>query len=157
MHSKYVIGPFEGDEPLKALRMWEDKILTAGSLGLMHRCYKNALSYAKSHKSGNKPIIAYQEVGFKLAEMLTLLQTAQLLAYRAAWMAETNNKEANVGARCAKVFLHRGSRRSSKSSPANFGGIWLYRWKSCRRGLSKCKISSDSRHVHRDIPHEDRR
>ena len=104
VHSQYVIGPFKGEEPLKTLRMWEDKILTAGSLGLMHRCYTNALSYAKIHKSGNKPIIAYQEVGFKLAEMLTLLQTAQLLAYRAAWMDETNNKDASVVARCAKVF-----------------------------------------------------
>ena len=102
--SKYVIGPFEGEAPLKTIRTWEDQILTAGSLGLMHRCYTTALSYAKNHTSGNKPIIAYQEVGFKLAEMLTLLQTAQLLAYRAAWMAETNNRETNVVAYCAKVF-----------------------------------------------------
>ena len=122
MHSKYVIGPFEGDEPLKALRMWEDKILTAGSLGLMQRCYKNALSYAKSHKSGNKPIIAYQEVGFKLAEMLTLLQTAQLLAYRAAWMAETNNKEAGVGARCAKVFCTEAAEEVASQALQILGG-----------------------------------
>jgi alkylation response protein AidB-like acyl-CoA dehydrogenase len=87
-------------------------------LGLMQRCYNAALSYAKTHKSGGKPIIAYQEVGFKLAEILTLLQTAQLLAYRAAWMAETaqllayraawmaetGDKEISSLAHCAKVF-----------------------------------------------------
>lgn len=101
---KYVIGPFKGEEPLKTIRTWEDQILTAGSLGLMQRCYNAALSYAKTHKSGGKPIIAYQEVGFKLAEILTLLQTAQLLAYRAAWMAETGDKEISSLAHCAKVF-----------------------------------------------------
>jgi len=118
----YVIGPFEGEESLMTLRMWEDKILTAGSLGLMHRCYTNALSYAKTHKSGNKPIIAYQEVGFKLAEMLTLLQTAQLLAYRAAWMAETNNRDANVVARCAKVFCTESAEEVASQALQILGG-----------------------------------
>jgi alkylation response protein AidB-like acyl-CoA dehydrogenase len=122
VHSKYVISPFEGEEPLKTLRMWEDKILTAGSLGLMHRCYTNALNYAKTHKSGNKPIIAYQEVGFKLAEMLTLLQTAQLLAYRAAWMAETNNKDASVVARCAKVFCTESAEEVASQALQILGG-----------------------------------
>jgi alkylation response protein AidB-like acyl-CoA dehydrogenase len=122
VHSKYVIAPFEGEKPLKALRIWEDKILTAGSLGLMHRCYKNALSYAKTHKSGNKPIIAYQEVGFKLAEMLTLLQTAQLLAYRAAWMAETNNRDASVVTRCAKVFCTESAEEVASQALQILGG-----------------------------------
>ena len=118
----YVVGPFEGEEPLMTLRMWEDKILTAGSLGLMHRCYTDALSYAKSHQSGNKPIIAYQEVGFKLAEMLTLLQTAQLLAYRAAWMAETNNRDASVVARCAKVFCTESAEEVASQALQILGG-----------------------------------
>ena len=122
VHSKYVIGPFKGEEPLKTLRMWEDQILTAGSLGLMHRCYTNALSYAKTHKSGNKPIIAYQEVGFKLAEMLTLLQTAQLLAYRAAWMAETNNRETSVVAHCAKTFCTESAEEVASQALQVLGG-----------------------------------
>jgi len=122
VHSKHVIGPFGGEEPLKTLRMWEDQILTAGSLGLMHRCYTNALSYAKTHKSGNKPIIAYQEVGFKLAEMLTLLQTAQLLAYRATWMAETNNRENSVVAHCAKVFCAESAEEVASQALQILGG-----------------------------------
>ena len=120
--SKYVIGPFEGEGPLKTIRTWEDQILTAGSLGLMHRCYKAALSYAKNHKSGGKPIIAYQEVGFKLAEMLTLLQTAQLLAYRAAWMAETEDRETSVVAYCAKVFCAESAEEIASQALQILGG-----------------------------------
>jgi alkylation response protein AidB-like acyl-CoA dehydrogenase len=102
--SNYMIGPFDGEEQLKTVRMWEDQILTASGLGLIKRSLDAALTFAKVHRSGNKPIIAYQEVGFKLAEMVTLFQTARLLAYRAAWMAEAGDTEAAVLAHCAKVF-----------------------------------------------------
>ena len=80
------------------------------------------MDYAKNHKSGGKPIIAYQEVGFKLAEMLTLLQTAQLLAYRAAWMAETGDREAPVLARCAKVFCTESAEKSASYALQILGG-----------------------------------
>ncbi|MGD2125544.1 MAG: acyl-CoA dehydrogenase family protein [Desulfobacteraceae bacterium] len=102
--SSDVLGPFEGSEPLKAVRIWENQVLTAASLGLMQCAMDAAVDYAKTHHSGGKPIIAYQEVGFKLAEMLTLLQTARLLAYRAAWMTDVDDKEAGVLTHCAKVF-----------------------------------------------------
>ena len=120
--SKCVIGPFEGREPLKIVRTWEDQILTAGSLGLMQRCYETALTYAKNHKSGGKPIIAYQEVGFKLAEILTILQTAQLLAYRAAWMAESLDSEASVVAHCAKVFCTESTETVASQALQILGG-----------------------------------
>ena len=101
---KSLMGPFGGNEVFTKLRNWEDQVLTTAALGLMRRSYESALKYAREHESGGKPIIAYQEIAFKLAEMLTLLQTSQLLAYRAAWMDETGDREADVLARCAKVF-----------------------------------------------------
>lgn len=102
--SDNVIGPFEGKNPLEIIRLWEDQTLTAASLGLMKRSFDTALNHAKHHRRGGKPIIAYQEVGFKLAEMLTLLQTARLLAYRALWIAEAGDREADLLTHCAKVF-----------------------------------------------------
>jgi alkylation response protein AidB-like acyl-CoA dehydrogenase len=114
--SKYVIGPFKEGDLLKTLRMWEDQILTAGSLGLMQRSFDTARAHAKNHESGGKPIIAYQEVAFKLAEMLTLLQTAQLLAYRAAWTVETGDREAGVLVHCAKVFCAESAEEVASSA-----------------------------------------
>jgi len=102
--SEFYIGPFEGIDPLGPLRMWEDQILTVASLGLMQRSFDTALGFSKTHVREGKPLIAHQEFGFKLAEMLTLLQTSQLLAYRAAWMAETDDREVTVLTHCAKVF-----------------------------------------------------
>jgi alkylation response protein AidB-like acyl-CoA dehydrogenase len=102
--STHVIRPINRNDILKTVRLWEGQVLTSASLGLMRRAFDNAAAYAKTHRSGGKPVIAYQEIGFKLAEMLTLLQTAQLLAYRAAWMSESGDRETDALTHCAKVF-----------------------------------------------------
>jgi len=107
---------FEEDEPFRKLRSWEDEILAAASLGLMRRALDSASEYAREHKSGGKPIMAYQEISFKLAEMLTLLQTAQLLSYRAAWMAETGDPEAELLGHCAKVFCAESAEKVTSAS-----------------------------------------
>ena len=120
--SNYIIGPFDGEEELKTVRMWEDQILTVSSLGLIKRSLNAALAFAKGHRSGNKPIIAYQEVGFKLAEMVTLFQTARLLAYRAAWMAEAGDREAAVLAHCAKVFCAESAEEVASHALQILGG-----------------------------------
>ena len=99
-----VMGSFDGPSVLKDLRRWEDQVLTGASLGLLKRSYQAALDHAKKHARGGKPILARQEVGFKLAEMLTIRQTAQLLAYRAAWMDDSGNRERDTLIHCAKVF-----------------------------------------------------
>ena len=89
---------------LGMLKLWENQILIAAALGMMAGSFETAKTYAKTHRSGGKPVIAYQEVGFKLSEMLTLYQTAQLYAYRAAWTADDDPKAADVLTLCAKVF-----------------------------------------------------
>lgn len=89
---------------LATLQLWENQILVAAAIGLSNMAFETARAFAKSHHSGGRPIIEYQEVGFKLAEMLTLHQTAELLAYRAAWTAAASPKEAVELTLCAKVF-----------------------------------------------------
>jgi alkylation response protein AidB-like acyl-CoA dehydrogenase len=103
-------APASDDLPAR-LRLWENEILMAAALGLMQAALTEARDYAKAHRTGGKPIIAYQEVGFKLAEMLTLLQTAQFLAYRAAWTAQAEPKAAASLNWCAKVFCSEAAER----------------------------------------------
>ncbi len=94
----------EDTTALAHLRLWENHILIGASLGMMKTAFLSAKDYANSHHTGGKPIIAYQEVAFKLAEMLTLYQTSQLLAYRAAWTADNKPQEKDGLMLCAKVF-----------------------------------------------------
>ena len=81
-----------------------DRIQVSASLGIMQRVFEAATAHAKGTREDGKKLIGRQEYGFRLAEMLTLLQTAELLAYRAAWMAEAGIHEAPTLAACAKVF-----------------------------------------------------
>jgi alkylation response protein AidB-like acyl-CoA dehydrogenase len=108
-----VIGPFEDKSVLATLKLWENQILIGSSLGMMKSSFESARAYAKEHKTGGRPAIAYQEVGFKLAEMLTLFQTSQLFAYRAAWAAEAKNRETDVMTFCAKVFCTEAAEKIS--------------------------------------------
>lgn len=117
-----VVDHSDGSKLLRAVRRWEDQVLTSASLGSMRRAFDRALSYAKNHESGGKPIIAYQEIGFKLAEMLTLLQTAQLLAYRAAWMDNTRGRERDTLVHCAKVFCTESAERIASDALQILGG-----------------------------------
>lgn len=99
-----VICPNNGQNVPEMLKMWENQILLGAALGISGAAFETARDFAKTHKSDGKPVIAHQEMGFKLAEMFTLLQTAQLLAYRTAWTMETNPVEARELMWCAKVF-----------------------------------------------------
>jgi len=81
-----------------------DRIQVAAALGVAQRVFDAATAHAKSTREGGKKLIGRQEYGFRLAEMLTLLQTAELLACRAAWMEEAGVHDAPVVAACAKVF-----------------------------------------------------
>jgi alkylation response protein AidB-like acyl-CoA dehydrogenase len=99
-----VLGPFDNREPLDYLLLMQDLVLTVASVGLMHRVVYDTKDYAQSHLKGGKPIFRFQEIRFKLAEMLTMAQTAQLLAYRAGWLYSLGDKEAPTVMHCAKVF-----------------------------------------------------
>jgi alkylation response protein AidB-like acyl-CoA dehydrogenase len=104
-----MLGPFADTRPLEWLRSVEDRILVMASLGLMQATVAQAKIHAGSHMREGKPILAHQEIRFKLAEMLTLTQTAQLLAYRSGWMSANADPEAATLGRVAKVFAAEAS------------------------------------------------
>jgi alkylation response protein AidB-like acyl-CoA dehydrogenase len=110
------------EDALDVLRLWENQVLCAAALGLQAAALSEARDYAKTHRTGGKPIIAYQEVGFKLAEMLTLLQTSQLYAYRAAWTADASPREARSLTWCAKVFCSEAAERVAGDALRILGG-----------------------------------
>lgn len=98
------IGVFDRRLLMNRFQDIENEILIASAIGLMKAAFEEAKAHAKTHRSGGKPVIAYQEVGFKLSEMLTQLQTAELLACRTAWSVETGVEDVTSLLLCAKVF-----------------------------------------------------
>lgn len=104
VQAERVLGPVPADALLRGYRQIEGLVLTMASVGLMGRAFEAAKSHARGHRRGGRHIYKWQEVSFKLAEMLTLLQTAELLAYRTGWLYGTADPEAETVIHCAKVF-----------------------------------------------------
>lgn len=99
-----VLGPFDGAGPALRLRREIDLAWAAAAVGRMQSALAVARAHAESHRRGGKPLVARQEIAFKLAEMVALAQTAELLVRRAAWATATADPEAEVLVRCARVF-----------------------------------------------------
>jgi alkylation response protein AidB-like acyl-CoA dehydrogenase len=100
-----MIGPLSEEDLVGDLRAAEDRAMIAASLGIMGLCLEEATHYANTPKeAGAKPPAGYQIVRFTLAEMLTLTQTAEILANRAIAAIAENDREAGSLLLCAKVF-----------------------------------------------------
>jgi acyl-CoA dehydrogenase len=72
--------------------------IAAGANGITKAALNIALSYAKRRRTFDRKLISNQAISFKLAEMMTRLDAARLLAYRAAWLCDRgidNAKEAS--------------------------------------------------------------
>jgi len=107
---------------LAQVQLNEDMAYIACALGMIDQCIQTATAFTKKHESEKKPLIAHQAVAFSLAEMVTLKQTAELLAYRAAWMLATDNSEKIVLVNCAKVFCSEAAETIASKSMKILGG-----------------------------------
>jgi alkylation response protein AidB-like acyl-CoA dehydrogenase len=64
-------------------------MVASAALGIARAAFETALAYAKTRVQ-KKPIIEFQAIGHKLADMETQINAARGLVWKAAWMA-TNN------------------------------------------------------------------
>ena len=75
----------------------------AQSVGMARAAYEAALTYAKERRTFGKPIIEHQAVAFRLADMATSIQAAELMVLHAARLRDAGQpclKEASM----AKLF-----------------------------------------------------
>jgi alkylation response protein AidB-like acyl-CoA dehydrogenase len=95
----------EGDGfAIAMLTLNESRIgVAAGGVGLAQAAFDIAVDYAKQRKAFGRPIGKFQAIQWMLADMLTQIHSARLLAYHAAYLRDQQQdfvKEASM----AKVF-----------------------------------------------------
>ena len=73
------------------------------SLGLARAALDSALRYAREREAFGRPIIKFQAIQHKLAEMATRLEAAKTLVYRAAWLIDQGSPDTKISA-MAKLF-----------------------------------------------------
>jgi alkylation response protein AidB-like acyl-CoA dehydrogenase len=113
--------------------------IAAMALGLGFGALDMAISYAKDRKQFGKAIAEYQAVQWMLADSKTELDAAQLLTYRAAWLADQGRpftKEASM----AKLFASEASSRACNKALQIHGGYGYTREFHVERHLRDAKI-----------------
>jgi len=87
------LGP-EGEAFLLSMRMFEESRINVASMaiGIGRAALEIALDYAKERSQFGQPIIKFQGVSFKLADMAMQIEAARLLVWRAAWLANQGRK-----------------------------------------------------------------
>jgi len=122
LHKDQVIGK-EGDGFIQALKLLDGGRISiaALSLGIARGAYESALKYANEREQFNQKIFDFQSVGFKLAEMATDIEAAELLTRKAGMLKENGEKVTKMGA-MAKLFASETAVKVSNESVQIFGG-----------------------------------
>ena len=122
IHKDQVIGE-EGDGFIQALKLLDGGRISiaALSLGIAKGAYECALKYANEREQFNQKIFDFQSVGFKLAEMATDIEAAELLTRKAGMLKDKGEKVTKMGA-MAKLFASETAVEVSNESVQIFGG-----------------------------------
>ena len=73
------------------------------SCGIARGAFEASVKYAKEREQFGQPIAHFQAIGFKLADMATQIEAAELLTYQAAYKKDTKQAVTKEGA-FAKYF-----------------------------------------------------
>ena len=65
-------------------------LIAAQAVGTAQGAFEIAFKHAGQRESAGKPIIWYQQIGAKLAQVASEIEAARLLTYRAAWTIDQN-------------------------------------------------------------------
>lgn len=122
VHKDQVIGE-EGDGFIQALKLLDGGRISiaALSLGIAKGAYECALKYANEREQFNQKIFDFQSVGFKLAEMATNIEAAELLTRKAGMMKDNGEKVTKISS-MAKLFASETAVEVSNESVQIFGG-----------------------------------
>jgi len=94
-----------GEGFIQAMKILDGGRVSIGalSLGIAKGAYEASIKYAKERTQFGKSIIDFQAIGFKLAEIATEIEAAELLLHKAAFLISTRQKVTQLSA-MAKMY-----------------------------------------------------
>jgi alkylation response protein AidB-like acyl-CoA dehydrogenase len=91
------------------------------SLGIAKGAYEAAVKYSKEREQFGQPISKFQSIAFKLADMATEIEAAELLLYQAAYL-KNNKKKMTKESAIAKYYASEVAVRTANEAVQIFGG-----------------------------------
>ena len=112
-----------GDGFIQAMKVLDGGRISiaALSLGIAKGAYQAALKYSKERKQFGKSISSFQAVSFKLADMATEIEAAELLTYKAAFK-KNNSLKVTLNGAMAKYFSSEIAVKISNDAVQVLGG-----------------------------------
>ncbi len=98
--------------------------IAAMGLGLAQGAFEMALQYAKERKQFGRPIIKFQVISFKLADMAAKIDLARTYLYHACWL-EYNDKEFGKESAIAKLYCSEVAKEVADEAVQIHGGYGL--------------------------------
>jgi len=111
-----------GDELASAWLRDGRVMVAANCVGRARRVLHEAARWAATRRQFGRPIGRFQGTGFKLADMATELEAAELLALRAAWRLDRGEMTDAEGS-MAKLFASEMLGRATDHAVQIFGGM----------------------------------
>lgn len=127
--------------------------IAAQSVGMAKAAYEYALEYAKERESFGKAIINHQAVGFRLADMATQLEAAELMVLNAASKKDAGDpclKEACM----AKLFASEVAEKVCSAAIQTLGGYGYlseYPVEKIYRDVRVCQIYEGTSDIQRIV------
>ena len=122
VHKDNVLGEV-GQGFIQAMKILDGGRISIASLGLgiAKGAFDAALKYAKEREQFNQPIANFQAISFKLADMATEIEAAELLIFEAADLKDRNLDVTKVSA-MAKYYSSEVAVRTATEAVQIFGG-----------------------------------
>lgn len=95
--------------------------IAALALGIAKGAYEASVQYAQERQQFGKPISSFQAIGFKLADMATQIQAAELLTRKAGQMKDKGERTTKISA-MAKYYASEASVAIANEAVQIFGG-----------------------------------
>jgi len=122
IHQSQLLGK-EGDGFVQAMKILDGGRISiaALALGIAKGAYEASVKYAKERNQFGKPISSFQGISFKLADMATKIEAAELLTRQAGDLKNQGKKMTKEGA-MAKYYASEISVEVSTDAVQIFGG-----------------------------------
>lgn len=98
--------------------------IAAMGLGLAQGAFEMALQYAKERKQFGKPIVKFQVISFKLADMALKIELARNLLYKACWLKDSGKPYGKESA-MAKLYCSEIAKEVTDDAVQIHGGYGL--------------------------------
>jgi len=128
---------------LGAMKMLEHSrpSVAIAAVGVARAAYEYALAYSRERHQFGRAIYTNQGVSFPLAESLTKIEAARLLAYRAAWLAD-HQQSCQLEGSMAKAFAGDMAMEVATRAVQTLGGYGYIRDFPVEKWFRDAKIMS---------------